>query len=111
MMGPVFENVSLGDRAVSFQGLTAFGNKAIAAANTLIAQLDGSAVVDHVQALFTSGRANAQAVKVDKGDTGLVEVLQNVIYYVGVAISKTGTNNAPMHLPDVGPYWTAAQQR
>lgn len=106
MMGPTFENVSLGDRAVSFQGLTDYGNKAIAAANALIAQLDQNEVVEDVRALFSSGAANAEAVKIEKADNDLVGVLQNVIYYVGVALTKTGTNNAPMHLPDVGPYWT-----
>lgn len=111
MMGPTFENVSLGDRAVSFQGLTDYGNKAIAAANALIAQLDVDEVVEHVQALFAPGAANADALKVEKADADLIGVLQNVIYYVGVAISKTGTNNVPMHLPDVGPYWIAAGQR
>ncbi|MFL9841880.1 ferritin-like domain-containing protein [Sphingomonas sp. ST-64] len=111
MMGPTFENVSLGDRRVSFQGLTDYGNKAIAAANALIAQLDASEVVEHVQALFAPGAANAAALKVEKEDGDLIGVLQNVIYYVGVAISKTGTNNVSMHLPDVGPYWTAAQKR
>ncbi|HTU12064.1 MAG TPA: ferritin-like domain-containing protein [Allosphingosinicella sp.] len=110
MMGPTFENVSLGDRAVSFQGLTAFGNKAIAAANALIAQLDVNEVVEHVQELFAPG-GTAAAAKIEKQDSDLIGVLQNVIYYVGVAISKTGTNNVPMHLPDVGPYWTAAAQQ
>ena len=111
MMGPTFENVSLGDREVSFQGLTDYGNKAIAAANALIAQLDVDEVVDHVQALFAPGGTTAAAVKVEKADSDLIGVLKNVIYYVGVAISKTGTNNVPMHLPDVGPYWIAARQR
>lgn len=111
MMGPTFENVSLGDREVSFEGLKDYGNKAIAAANALIAQLDVSEVVDHVQALFAPGSTNAAALKVEKADSDLIGVLQNVIYYVGVAISKTGTNNVPMHLPDVGPYWIAARQR
>lgn len=111
MMGPTFENVSLGDRDVSFQGLTDYGNKAIAAANALIAQLDVDEVVDHVQALFAPGGTTAAAVKVEKADSDLIGVLKNVIYYVGVAISKTGTNNVPMHLPDVGPYWIAARQR
>ncbi len=111
MMGPTFENVSLGDREVSFQGLTDYGNKAIAAANALIAQLDAEEVVEHVQALFAPGSANAAALKVEKADSNLIGVLQNVIYYVGVAISKTDTNNVPMHLPDVGPYWIAARHR
>jgi len=111
MMGPTFENVSLGDRATSFQGLTAIGNKAIASANALIAQLDVNEVVDHVQELFAPGGTTAAAAKIEKKDSDLISVLQNVIYYIGVAISKTGTNNVSMHLPDVGPYWTAAQQR
>jgi hypothetical protein len=111
MMGPTFENVSLGDRVVSFQGLTDFGNKAIASANALIAQLDADEVVEHVQALFAPGSTTADAARIEKADNALIGVLQNVIYYVGVAITKTGTNNVPMHLPDVGPYWTAAQQR
>ena len=113
MMGPTFENVSLGDRASSFQGLTDFGNKAIASANALIAQLDVNEVVEHVQELFAPGGTTAAAAKIEKDDKDLIGVLQNVIYYVGVAISKTGTNNVSMHLPDVGPYWTAAaaQQR
>lgn len=110
MMGPTFENVSLGERAVSFQGLTDFGNKAIAAANALIAQLDANEVVDRVQELFAPGSAAVDATQVEKDDD-LIGVLKNVIYYVGVAISKTGTNNMPMHLPDVGPYWTAAAQQ
>lgn len=111
MMGPTFENVSLGERADSFQGLTAFGNKAIASANALIAQLDANEVIEQVQALFAPGGTTADAAKVEKEDSALISVLQNVIYYVGVAISKTGTNNVPMHLPDVSPYWTTAQQR
>ena len=111
MMGPTFENVSLGERAVSFQGLTDYGNKAIAAANALIAQLDGNEVIEDVRALLSSRTAAAKAAKVELADKDLVGVLKNVIYYVGVALTKTGTNNAPMHLPDVGPYWTAAQQR
>ncbi len=111
MMGPTFENVSLGEREVSFEGLKDYGNKAIAAANALIAQLDVDEVVEHVQALFAPGSTNAAALKVEKADSDLIGVLQNVIYYVGVAISKTGTNNVPMHLPDVGPYWIAARQR
>lgn len=105
MMGPTFENVSLGDRAASFQGLKDYGDKAIAAAHALIAQLD----VDEQQA--AAGRRKAKARKVEKADEDLIGVLKNVIYYVGVAISKTGANNAPMHLPDVGPYWIAAGRR
>lgn len=108
MMGPTFENVSLGDRINSFQGLTAYGNQAIASCNALIAQLDVSEVIEHVQEMFAPGKVNADAVNIEKSDRDLIGVLQNVIYYVGVAITKTGTNNVPMHLPDVGPYWAAA---
>jgi len=111
MMGPTFENVSLGAQADSFKGLTEFGNKAIASANVLIAQLDANEVVEHVQELFAPGGTTAAAVKIEKADSDLVGVLQNVIYYVGVAISKTGTNNVSMHLPDVGSYWTAAARQ
>ncbi|MDX5985667.1 ferritin-like domain-containing protein [Sphingomonas echinoides] len=111
MMGPTFEHVSLGDQKISFQGLTDFGNKAIAAANALIARCDVSEVVEHVQTLFAPGANTAKAMKIEKADNDLIGVLKNVIYYVGVAISKTGTNNVPMHLPDVGPYWTAAQNQ
>lgn len=108
MMGPTFENVSLGDRINSFQGLTAYGNQAIASCNALIAQLNADEVVEHVQEMFAPGKVNADAVNIEKSDRDLIGVLQNVIYYIGVAITKTGTNNVPMHLPDVGPYWAAA---
>lgn len=120
MMGPTFENVSLGHPAVAFQGLKAYGDAAIAAANALIAQIDDRRVVDHVQSLFASGAANAAAVKVEKrgnaadandANNPLVQILRNVIYYVGVAVSKKGSNCAPMHLPDVGPYWASVLQQ
>lgn len=111
MMGPTFENVSLGKREKSFQGLTKYGNKAIASANALIAQLNADEKVEHVQKLFAPGGANANAVNIEKTDRDLIGILQNVIYYVGVAISKTGTNNVSMHLPDVGPYWAAAARQ
>lgn len=106
MMGPTFENVSLGARAVSFPGLTDFGNKAIAAANELIATFDRNEVVEDIDELFTPPAAKA-AAKIEK-DGDIVSVLKNVIYYVGVALTKTATDGAPMHLPDVSPYWTAA---
>ena len=34
-----------------------------------------------------------------------------MIYYIGVALTKTGTGGASMHLPDVGPYWSNARCR
>ena len=35
--------------------------------------------------------------------------MSDVTYYVGVALTATGSDGKhPMHLPDVGPYWTAA---
>jgi len=110
-MGPTFENVSLGDRIHAFEGLKAYGDKAIAAANALIHRHDPRRVVAHPGHLQRPGRATAKAVKIEKADDDLVSILQNVIYYVGVATCKTGTDNAPMHLPDVGPYWAAARQR
>ncbi len=109
MMGPTFENVSLGDRAVSFQGLTDFGDKAIDAANALIAMIDVDEVVEDVAELFTP-LAAAAAAKIQK-DGDIISVLKNVIYYVGVALTQTGSNGASMHLPDVGPYWASVQQR
>jgi hypothetical protein len=105
MMGPTFENISLGDRASSFQGLTRYGEKAIDAANMLIAELDVNEVVKDVKSMLMP-HAKKAAAKVEKADADLIGVFKNVIYYVQVAISSTGTNNAPMHLPDVGPYWT-----
>jgi hypothetical protein len=109
MMGPTFENVSLGARAVSFQGLTGFGDKAIASANALIATFDVNEVVEDIDELFVPGAATAAAAKIEK-DGDIIGVLKNVIYYVGVALTKTAANGAPMHLPDVGPYWIAAQE-
>jgi len=110
MMGPTFENVSLGERADSFAGLAGFGNKAIAAANTLIARQDATQVVHSMDELFAPGAPHAAAAKIEKHDDDIIGVLKNVIYYIGVALTKTAANGAPMHLPDVGPYWTAAQQ-
>jgi hypothetical protein len=81
MMGPLFENVDLGAPADSFAALTAYGNAAIAAANALSAPLDPN--------------------------SSLASALGNVVYYVGVALTKAD-GDAPMHLPDVGPYWTAS---
>lgn len=82
LMGPTFENVWLGARVDSFAGLTDYGNKAIAAAQTLAAPLDPN--------------------------SDLAGALGNVVYYIGVALTKTGSGGAPMHLPDVGPYWKNA---
>jgi Ferritin-like len=110
-MGPTFENVWLGDRADAFQGLTQFGNKAIDSANALIKALDGTKVVGDIRTLFAPGKAAAAAARIEKEDSDIVGVLQNVIYYVGVALTNTGPSGAPMHLPDVRPYWTAGPHR
>ncbi|HEY1750500.1 MAG TPA: ferritin-like domain-containing protein [Caulobacteraceae bacterium] len=110
MMGPTFENVSLGERAVSFAGLAGFGKQAIDAANTLIGQFDASEKVEDIDALFTPRAAKA-AAKIEKDDGDIVGVLKNVIYYIGVALTKTSASGVPMHLPDVGPYWSDALQR
>jgi hypothetical protein len=79
-MGPTFENVDLGPPATSFAALTALGKEAITAANAY-------------------GAANPS----------LNGVMQNVVWYIGVALTATGTDNAPMHLPDVAQYWTDAE--
>jgi hypothetical protein len=81
VMAPTFENVDLGPREESFAGLTRFGNAAIDAAN---------------------------AIAVANPNTALASSMANVVYYVGVAITKTD-GSAPMHLPDVGPYWSNAR--
>ena len=78
-MGPTFENVDLGPPATAFAALTTLGNEAITAANAY-------------------GTANPS----------LNWVMQNVVYYIGVALTA-GTDDAPMHLPDVAQYWTNAQ--
>ncbi len=109
MMGPTFENISLGEREVSFFGLTALGEKAIAAADMLISKLTGEELGVHMSEIFAPGAAQAAAAKIEK-DGDLVSTLKNVIYYIGVAISKTSPGGAPMHLPDVGPYWAGVQQ-
>ncbi|WP_448663960.1 ferritin-like domain-containing protein [Sphingomonas sp. CJ20] len=113
MMGPTFENVSLGDRADSFAGLMGYGNRAIAAATALIALLDVNEAVEKVAEALDPRSAVADAAQIQK-DGDIIGVLQNVIGYVGVAISKRSRDGAhAMHLPDVGPYWAAAtaQQR
>jgi hypothetical protein len=111
MMGPTFENVSLGAQADSFASLVAYGNKAIAAATALIAELDADEAVEKVAEALDPNSAVADAAKVEK-DGDLIGVLQSVIGYVGVAISKMSRDGKhPMHLPDVGPYWTAAAAR
>jgi hypothetical protein len=79
VMGPLFENVDLGAPRDSFAGLTRFGNEAIDAANAIAA-----------------------------AQPALADTMGDVVYYVGVALTKTGTDGAPMHLPDVGPYWADA---
>jgi hypothetical protein len=78
-MGPTFENIDLGPRGSSFVALTELGNEAIAAAQDIIN---------------------------DDPSGPMAGVMGNVIYYVGVALTKTDSDGAPMHLPDVGPYWT-----
>jgi hypothetical protein len=111
MMGPTFENVSLGAQADSFASLTVYGNKAIAAAAALITEMDANEAVEKVAEALDPNSAIADAAKIEK-DGDLVGVLQNVIGYVGVAISKMSRDGKhPMHLPDVGPYWTAAAAR
>lgn len=77
VMAPTFENVDLGTRADSLAGLTKFGNAAIDAAEAI-------------------AKANP--------DTALARSMGNVVYYIGVALTQTD-GAAPMHLPDVGPYW------
>jgi hypothetical protein len=111
MMGPTFENVPLGAQADSFASLTAYGNKAIAAATALISQIDADEAVEKIAEALDPNSAIADAAKVEK-DGDLVGVLQSVIGYVGVAISNMSRDGKhPMHLPDVGPYWTAAAAR
>ena len=78
-MAPLFENVDLGPREDSFAGLARRGKAAIAAADSIIGKL--------------------------KPKDPLVGVLGNVKKYVGVALTDTGADGHPMHLPDVGPYW------
>jgi Ferritin-like len=77
-MAPTFENVDLGGRADSFAALTRFGNAAIDAANAL-----------------------------SEADGQLAGSMSDVVYYIGIALTATD-GAAPMHLPDVGPYWTEA---
>lgn len=77
-MGPSFENVNLGSRETSFAGLTALGNQAIAAAN-LITQNDSA--------------------------SPWAPYMADVIGYVQLALTATGSGGQPMHLPDVGQYW------
>jgi hypothetical protein len=108
VMGPTFENVSLGLRVNSFAGLTAYGNKAIEAAKAIIGELSAAEGSDRVAEALDAQAFAATAAKIEK-DGDLVSVMQNVIYYVGVAITKTSADGHPMHLPDVGPYWSTIQ--
>jgi hypothetical protein len=78
-MGPTFENIDLGPPAESFAGLTALGNAAIAAANAYA-----------------------------KVNPALKDVMEDVVWYIGVALTDT-KDGAPMHLPDVGPYWSQSE--
>jgi hypothetical protein len=110
MMGPTFENVPLGAQVDSFVSLTDYGNKAIAAAKALIIGLDANEAVEKIAEALDPNSKVADAAKIEK-DGDLVGVLQNVIGYVGVAISTTSRDGHPMHLPDVRPYWTAAAAR
>jgi hypothetical protein len=111
MMGPTFENVPLGARADSFASLTAYGNKAIAAATALMTEVDADEAVAKVAEALDPNSKVADAAKIEK-DGDLANVLQSVIGYVGVAINKMSRDGKhPMHLPDVGPYWTAAAAR
>jgi hypothetical protein len=80
VMAPTFENVDLGPPVDSFAGLTRFGNAAIDAANAI-------------------AEANP--------NSDLASSMGNVVYYIGVALTRTD-GSAPMHLPDVGPYWINA---
>jgi hypothetical protein len=79
MMGPTFENVTLGPRKDSFAGLTAYGNAAISAADAIAAT-----------------------------DPTLSDTMSSVVWYIDVALNATSGDH-PMHLPDVGPYWAAVQ--
>lgn len=81
VMAPTFENVDLGRRAESFAGLTRFGNAAIDAANAIAEAHPNGA---------------------------LATAMGDVVYYIGVALTKTD-GAEPMHLPDVGPYWTDSE--
>lgn len=81
VMAPTFENVDLGPRVDSFAGLARLGNAAIDAANAI-------------------AEANP--------NSDLASSMGNVVYYIGVALTRTD-GSAPMHLPDVGPYWSSAE--
>ncbi|MDB5692472.1 MAG: hypothetical protein JWO81_1535 [Alphaproteobacteria bacterium] len=81
-MGPTFENIDLGPQASSFVALTELGNQAIAAAQNIIN---------------------------DDPSGPMVSVMGDVIYYIGVALTATGTGGQPMHLPDVSQYWRDAE--
>jgi len=77
-MAPTFECVDLGQPISSFSALKTIGKTAIAAADNIIGNLPG--------------------------DDPWVGPLGNLIYYIGVATTKTVEGHS-MHLPDVGPYW------
>jgi hypothetical protein len=80
-MAPTFENIDLGAREDSFGALTSLGEKAIAAANKILAEQPGGP---------------------------LEGAMKSIVNYVGVAINATSSDGHPMHLPDVGPYWSEA---
>jgi hypothetical protein len=67
MMGPVFENVSLGLRVASFAGLTAYGAKAIAAATAIIALEHADVAADKVAEALDPKRYAAKAVEDREG--------------------------------------------
>ncbi|HEY1607260.1 MAG TPA: ferritin-like domain-containing protein [Allosphingosinicella sp.] len=75
-MAPVFENVSLGERAESFAGLKKIGLAAVKA-------------------------ANAQAA----AQPDYASVFGDIVWYVGVAIGPDAEQTGSRPLPDVGPYW------
>jgi hypothetical protein len=108
MMGPTFENIDLGDRSVSFQKLKDRGGKAIEAATAIIKLQTVGETSDKIEELLAPSTIAADLAKIEK-DGDLVAVMKNVIGYVGTAISKMSADGKhSMHLPDVGPYWTAA---
>lgn len=75
-MAPLFENITLGERADSFAALTAIGLEAVKAANA---------------------QATAQP--------DYAYVFNDIVYYVGVAVGPVAAKTGSRPLPDVGPYW------
>ena len=82
-MAPVFENVSLGDQATSFQALGTAAQATVDAATTLMNKL-----------------------KADDPDNPLIHVYTNVAYYAALAVgTPKSIVGSARPLPDVGPYW------